>query len=135
GAVLRLHDGVQVAGEDLKRLFERARVARHAMQPLIRKIGSAKVVEQAAIAGALSPEVLSSPERAAAAEYVARRLDLLEPEAERGWQGAAEPDGGISFSRRQRGLTERYVIDAAAIRSAEAHRLDAMAAELQATYE
>ena len=136
GAVLVLHDGEQIASEDLRRLVERARIARHAVQPLARKVGSAAVVEQAAIAGALNPELLAAPERAAeAAGYIATRLDLLEPPQERGWRGEAEADGGLSFSRRLRGLTERYTIDAATIRSAEAHRLDSMAAELQATYE
>src|SRR5690606_16570872 len=68
------------------------------------------------------------------AAYIATRLDLLELPEERGWEGRAEEDGGLSFSRRMRGLTERYLIDGTTIRSAEAHRLDAMAAELQATY-
>ncbi|GIK97506.1 MAG: DNA gyrase subunit B [Alphaproteobacteria bacterium] len=135
GAVLTLHDGAQIAGSDLRRLMERARTARHSIQPLARKIGSAAVVEQAAIAGALNPELLSDPARAGqAASYIATRLDLLEKPEERGWQGAAEDDGGFSFSRRLRGLTERYRIDGATIRSGEARRLDAMAAELQATF-
>ena len=135
GAVLVLHDGVQIAAEDLRRLVERARVARHAMQPLIRKVGSAAVIEQAAIAGALNPDLLGASDRAAdAAHYIATRLDLLAAPAERGWQGVAEADGGMSFSRRLRGLTERYLVDGATLRSAEAHRLDSMAAELQTTY-
>ena len=135
GALLQLHDGVRIAGQDLRRLVERARVARHSMQPLARKVGSAGLIEQAAIAGALNPDLLDSAERAAeAAQYIATRLDLLETPEERGWMGSAEADGGMSFSRRLRGLTERYLIDGATLRSAEAHRLDAMAAELQATY-
>src|SRR5207244_3745118 len=52
GAVLRLHDGTQIAGQDLRRLVERASLCRLYMQPLIRKVGSADVIEQAAIAGA-----------------------------------------------------------------------------------
>jgi hypothetical protein len=56
--VLRLHDGTQVAGPDLRRLVDRASLGRLHMQPLIRKVGSADVVEQAAIAGALNPEII-----------------------------------------------------------------------------
>jgi DNA gyrase subunit B len=93
------------------------------------------VIEQAAIAGALNADMLEATAHTAdAARYVATRLDLLERPEERGWVGEALPDGGLAFSRRMRGLTERYVIDGVTIRSAEAHRLDSMAAELQATY-
>jgi DNA gyrase subunit B len=135
GALLRLHDGVSIAAEDLRRLVERARMARHSMQPLARKVGSARVIEQAAIAGALNADMLEATAHTAdAARYVATRLDLLELPEERGWAGEALSDGGLAFSRRMRGLTERYVIDGVTIRSAEAHRLDSMAAELQATY-
>jgi DNA gyrase subunit B len=58
----------------------------------------------------------------------------LSPPEERGWVGEAEPDGGLAFTRRLRGVGARYVIDGPLIRSAEAHRLDAMAGELQQTY-
>jgi DNA gyrase subunit B len=105
------------------------------MQPLIRKVGSADVVEQAAIAGALNPDIIPDRERArAAAAYIARRLDLLAPPESRGWTGEAEEDGGLAFSRRLRGVTRRHVIDGPLIRSAESHRLDAMASELQQVY-
>jgi DNA gyrase subunit B len=93
------------------------------------------VVEQAAIAGALNPDIIPDRERARqAAAYIARRLDLLATPESRGWEGAAEEDGGLSFNRRLRGVTRRYVIDGPLIRSAESHRLDAMAGDLQHAY-
>jgi DNA gyrase subunit B len=136
GMVLKLHGGAQIAGEDLRRLLDQAVQAQAHMQPLIRKVGSAAVVEQAAIAGALNPEIIPDRARAAqAAEYIAKRLDLLSPLEERGgWQGQAESDGGLAFTRKLRGVSRRYVIDGPLIRSAESHRLDAMAADLQQTY-
>jgi len=135
GVVLRLGDGQQIAAEDLRRLVDQANTARGLMQPLIKKAGNARVVEQAAIAGALNPDIIPDQGRAAeAAAYIARRLDLLSPLEERGWIGAAEPDGGLAFTRRLRGLSARHVIDGPLIRSAESHRLDAMAADLQQTY-
>jgi DNA gyrase subunit B len=135
GVVLRLGDGQQIAAEDLRRLVEQANTARGLMQSLIKKAGNARVVEQAAIAGALNPEIIPDQGRAAeAAAYIARRLDLLSPLEERGWAGAAEPDGGLAFTRRLRGVSTRHVIDGPLIRSAESHRLDAMAADLQQTY-
>ncbi len=135
GVVLRLGDGQQIAAEDLRRLVDQANTARGLMQPLIKKAGNVRVVEQAAIAGALNPEIIPDQTRAAeAAAYIARRLDLLSPPEERGWVGAAEPDGGLAFTRRLRGLAARHVIDGPLIRSAESHRLDAMAGDLQQTY-
>src|SRR5437773_7165799 len=135
GAVLTPGDGTQRAGPDLRQLIERANLCRQYLQPLIRKVGSADVVEQAAIAGALNPEIIPDRDRArAAAEYIARRLDQLALPENRGWIGTADDDGGLSFSRRLRGVTRNYIIDGPLIRSAESHRLDAMARELQQTY-
>jgi DNA gyrase subunit B len=134
-AVLELNDGSQIAGPELRRLVERASQAKQSMRTMVRKVGSFAVVEQAAIVGALNPAVLAEPERAAAtAESIAHRLDLLAPVEERGWTGKVSADGGLSFSRVLSGVTERHAIDLALIKSGEAHRLDAMAAELQATY-
>jgi DNA gyrase subunit B len=134
-AVLVHHDGTAISGEDLRALVSRASVARHLMEPLVRKVGDAAVVEQAAIAGALNPELLADPAQAeTAAAYIARRLDALAPEGERGWVGHGDEDGGLAFERVLRGVTERREIDGPLIHSSEARRLDAMAAELQATY-
>ncbi|HSD35149.1 MAG TPA: DNA topoisomerase (ATP-hydrolyzing) subunit B [Alphaproteobacteria bacterium] len=134
-AVLELGDGAQIAGPELRRLVERASQAKQSMRPLVRKVGSMAVVEQAAIAGALNPAVLGDGERAgAAAGYIARRLDLLARPEERGWTGRISADGGLAFTRTISGVTERRTIDLALIKSGEAHRLDAMAPELQATY-
>ncbi len=52
-AVLELADGSQRAGADLKELVQQARRIKGLLQPLIRHVGSADVVEQTAIAGAL----------------------------------------------------------------------------------
>ena len=93
------------------------------------------MLEQAAIAGALNPEVLDDKEKAkAAAEYIARRLDQLSDETERGWRGEPTPDGGLKFWREVRGVREAVAIDGALIASADARKLDRMATELQATY-
>jgi DNA gyrase subunit B len=136
GAILKLADGSQVAGTDLRERVERASVGRSLMQPLIRKVGSSAVVEQAAIVGALNPQLIPDQAMATqAAAAIAHRLDGLSPLTERGWIGKAEPDGGLSFTRRLRGVTEYFLIDGPLIRSAEAHRLDTMAAEFQASFQ
>ena len=134
-SVLDHPDAGQIAGEHLTELVEQAVRAKHLMEPLLRKVGNAEVVEQAAIAGALNPDVIADEARAAqAAEDIAKRLDALAPKRERGWHGRAAEDGGLAFVRSLRGVTERRLIDATMIRSIEARRLDEMAVELQQHY-
>ncbi|MDX2221624.1 MAG: toprim domain-containing protein, partial [Rhodospirillaceae bacterium] len=133
-AVLVLHGGAQVGGEELRRLTLRARDVRTSLQALSRTL-PLKIVEQCAIAGAFNTEVLSDAKLASqAAQYVARRLDHQETEYEKGWSGAAADGGGLSFARTLRGVTETHTIDARTLHSSEARHLDSLAAELQATY-
>ena len=58
----------------------------------------------------------------------------MSEEYERGWHGEPTSDGGLKFWRDVRGVREAVAIDGAVIASAEARRLDKMAAELQTTY-
>jgi DNA gyrase subunit B len=92
-------------------------------------------VEQAAIAGLLKPALLEDQARASeAAGELARQLDRLAEEAERGWSGEGVPGQGLILTRTRHGVTERRVLDAALLKSAEARRLDGMAAELGEVY-
>ncbi len=134
-AILVLADGAQRAGEDLRGVVETARNVKHMLEQPAQKVGNRDIVEQAAIAGVLNPQILSDSERAAqAVEYVARRLDELSEPVERGWAGEVIADGGLRFSRTLRSVPENYEIDGNLIRSAEARQLDAVAADLQAVY-
>ena len=135
GCVLRTAEGVEIAARDLRRMVEAARQIKTQLTGLVARV-PLKIVEQAAIAGALNPEILSNAEHAGqAAEYIATRVDLLEEEGDRGWQGAPQPDGGLAFTRTLRGVPEGpHVIDGAVIRSAEAHAIDAHAKDLQEQY-
>jgi DNA gyrase subunit B len=93
------------------------------------------IVEQAAIAGALSPKVLKDLKQAqAAAAYIAKRLDALSEETERGWHGEALAEGGLRFWRELRGVMEAHLIDAPFIASADALKLDSFAEHLQEVY-
>ncbi len=132
--VLTLHDGMQRSREDLREIVEKARGIRKILKGLPPKCPHF-VVEQAAIAGALTPKALEEPEHAKeAAAYVARRLDLLSDETERGWVGEVTVDGGLSFHRDVRGVREEVLIDAPLIDSADARRLDAYTSHLQEVY-
>ena len=65
---------------------------------------------------------------------IAKRLDALAPEYERGWQGKALEDGGLEFHRVLRGVAETHVIDGAIMRSKDARQLDELAGRLQKNY-
>jgi DNA gyrase subunit B len=130
------HHGVERAGNDLRDLLEQARMHRRWLQPLAGKVGDIGVVEQAAIAGALSAALLADPDRAiAAARRTAERLNLLALEHERLWQGEVIPGEGLVLGRTRQGVGERYLIDAALLRSSEARRLDADGGKLSEDYE
>jgi DNA gyrase subunit B len=134
GAILTGSDGAQRAGADLRGIVEKARVARALLAPLARRAGSRDAVEQAAILGVLDPALAADAARAAAAaQAVARRLDALAPETDRGWTGTAR-DGAFAFERRLRGETDRALVDATALNSLEARRLLDMAGEFQELY-
>ncbi|MBS0280090.1 MAG: DNA topoisomerase (ATP-hydrolyzing) subunit B [Proteobacteria bacterium] len=134
GAALTLHTGETVTGADFTALVNSARSAVTALEGFPRHYPRF-VLEQAAIAGALNPEILSDAARASqAARYIAQRLDALSEEFERGWHGEPTTDGGLKFWRDVRGVREAVAIDGALIASADARKLDRMATELQQTY-
>jgi DNA gyrase subunit B len=134
GAVLTLHTGETLAGADLDAVIDRARAARSALEGFPPQYPRF-VLEQAAIAGALNPDVLQDAAKATeAARYIAQRLDTLSDETERGWHGEPTPDGGLKFWREVRGVRETVALDGAVIGSADARKLDRMAADLQQAY-
>ena len=133
-AVLRLSSGEERAGEDLRHLIEQARTIRNVLHGLHSRYNR-QVVEQAAIAGVLTSDIFGDPHKAAeAANYIARRLDALSEETERGWQGKFTDGEGFRFQRTVRGVTEVAVIDHALLGSADARKLDEHAATLQQIY-
>jgi len=133
-AVLELGSGEARAGADLVSIVGEALSIRSALDALHSRYPGF-VIEQAAIAGVLNPDVLSDPVHAEeAAAYIARRLDALSEETERGWEGKPTGDGGLQFERDVRGVREAYTIDGKLIASSDALRLDQKAAHLQEIY-
>jgi DNA gyrase subunit B len=134
GSALVLANGSERAGPDLRQIVEEALSTRAALDALHSRYPR-NVVEQAAIAGALNPAAISNNDNAAAAAaYIARRLDVISEETERGWHGEVYEDGGLHFVREVRGVKESWVIDAKLIGSADVLRLDKKAAHLQEIY-
>jgi DNA gyrase subunit B len=133
-AKLVLGNGAERAGPDLRAIVDEAISIRSIITSLHSRYPTL-VIEQAGIAGALNVDVLSRPDdAAAAAKYVARRLDLLSDETERGWQGDVASDGGLVFKRELRGVTESWHIDHKLIASSDALRLDKRTPHLQEVY-
>ncbi len=133
-AVLKLASGEERAGIDLQDLVEQARVIRNVLHGIHSRYNR-QVVEQAAILGVLNADIFGDPTKAsAAAPYIARRLDVLAGETERGWQGRFVEGEGFQFERTVRGVKEVAIIDHALLNSADARRLDEYAAALQAAY-
>jgi len=133
-SVLTLSNGDQRAGADLREIVESARTIKRVIDAIPDKYPKF-VLEQAAIAGALNLDRLSDPDKAQEmADYIARRLDLLSPEVERGWKGEPMPDGGLAFSREVRSVRELRVIDLPLLESSEARRLDSWVDHLREIY-
>jgi DNA gyrase subunit B len=133
GAVFKTSDGAERGGSDLRGLIEEARGIRHTLSQLHSRYDR-RVVEQMAIAGALHPVSEENEAQAIeAAAKVARRLDAISDELERGWEGKVS-EGGFLFSRMVRGVKQVAVIDTGLLASAEARKLDASAVSLQEAY-
>jgi DNA gyrase subunit B len=133
-AVFRLSSGEERAGADLARLVDDARVIRSVIRNLHSRYNR-QVIEQAAILGVLNADIFGDPQKAtAAAPFIARRLDALADETERGWQGAFVEGQGFQFERTVRGVKEAAVIDQALLGSADARKLDEFAVALQGVY-
>ena len=133
-SVLRLFSGEHRAGADLRALVEQARSIRNILSGLHSRYNR-RVVEQAAIAGVLTSDIFDDPRKAVgAAQYIARRLDALSEETERGWEGEFREGEGFRFQRNVRGVTEVAALDQALLGSADARKLDEHAATLQQVY-
>ena len=88
------------------------------------------LLEQAAVAGALTPD----PAQAMmVSNDLARRLDAVSLPAERGWKVTAD-ERGLQLFRTVRGVAERYAMDAGSLRSAEARWLAERATALSGRF-
>ncbi|HRK24237.1 MAG TPA: DNA topoisomerase (ATP-hydrolyzing) subunit B [Beijerinckiaceae bacterium] len=133
GAVLKLANGEERAGPDLRRSIDEARLIRQIMSGLHSRYDRG-IIEQAAIAGALRP--VNEDETSAMqalATVIAQRLDILADPLERGWQGDVRHDS-LVFSRMVRGVKQAAVLDASLLASAEARRLNERSSSLSESY-
>ena len=126
GAILQMANGTQIAGADLVARVEQARIARSLILAMSRHIPY-RIIAQMAIMGMFGGDKVYD-------DTFAQRLDMMEPEYERGWKCAYTDKNEFVFSRVLRGVTEKYVVDETLMNCTEAHQLDKMAKELQEFY-
>ncbi|WP_051609682.1 DNA topoisomerase (ATP-hydrolyzing) subunit B [Terasakiella pusilla] len=133
--LLTLHSGQQIGGEDLRERINNARRVRTLLGKLAGKVPS-YILEQAAIAGGLDMTLLQDEVRGLSiAQNVAARLDAIENDLARGWEGSVLDDGSLSFTRTLRGVKETHVLDHGILRSAEARSLHSLSAEMNESFE
>jgi DNA gyrase subunit B len=132
GAVLRQSNGEERAGADLARVVAEARAFRRVLDAFPTHYPRT-IVEQAALSGAFDPG-RADDDLQAVADTVARRLDMVAAEYERGWRGRITQDHGIRLSRLLRGVEETRTLDGPVLRSGEARRLAQIAAAAPEVY-
>jgi DNA gyrase subunit B len=133
GATLQLGTSEQRTGNDLRDIVEQARGIRRVIDDLHSRY-SRFVVEQAAIGGAFEADLLLSAVAATErAEEIAKQLDAISEETEKGWSGRFGNEG-FNFRREVRGVTESHTLDRSLLQSVEARRLNDRRAHLQEIY-
>ena len=133
GAVLRLGSGAEMAGADLLRVVDEARQLRRVIDSFPTHYPR-HILEQAAIAGAFVPGAVDA-DLQGVADKVAKRLDLIALEYERGWHGRITQDHGIRLARILRGVEEVRTLDGPMLRSGEARRTGSLTRSLQEVYD
>ncbi len=120
-AALHYADGRVVAGDELRAAIDGMRETAAALKRLSQ--GSnipVPLLEQVAIGGALDTTAGDAAANNADAQ---RRLNAMALEHERAWVVASGDGGSLRLGRTVRGVSERYALDAATLRSGEARLL------------
>src|SRR6056297_955915 len=131
-AVLRLGSGEEIVGQDLVRIVEEARQTKRILEAFPTHYPR-HILEQASIAEAFMPG-RADADLQGVADAIAKRLDLIALEYERGWQGRVTQDHGIRLSRTVRGVEEVRTLDGPILRGGESRRLAQMTQPLRDVY-
>ena len=131
--VLKLGSGMEIAGADLKRVVDEARQLKRVLDAFPTHYPR-HILEQAAIAGAFVPGAVDA-DLQGVADKVAKRLDDIALEYERGWQGRITQDHGIRLARILRGVEEVRTLDGSMLRSGEARKTGSFTKSLQEIYD
>ena len=132
GAELRLSSGEKIIDQDLLRVLREARVVDKILKVLPTHYPK-HIIEQAALSGAFLDKQTET-DLQSVADNIAKRLDLIAPEYEKGWTGMAVNDGSIKLSRVLRGVEELRILDKALLTSTELKKLGLITQSLQDVY-
>jgi DNA gyrase subunit B len=132
GAILRQGNGEEISGADLRRVVDEARQFKNLLSAFPTHYPR-HILEQAAIAGAFVPGVVDN-DLQGTADRVAKRLDLIAEEWERGWAGRITQDKGMRLARMLRGVEEVRTLDGKILRGGEARRTGSFTQGLQDVY-
>jgi len=132
GAVLRLGNGEELAGQDLVRVVDEARKLKRVLDAFPTHYPR-HILEQAAVAGGFVPGAVDA-DLQGVADKVAARLDQIALEYEKGWQGRITQDHGIRLARILRGVEEVRTLDGPMLRSGEARKAGSFTKSLQEIY-
>jgi len=132
GAVLRLGNGEELAGQDLIRVVDEARKLKRVLDAFPTHYPR-HILEQAAVAGGFVPGAVDA-DLQGVADKVAARLDQIALEYEKGWQGRITQDHGIRLARILRGVEEVRTLDGPMLRSGEARKAGSFTKSLQEIY-
>ena len=129
-------DGSKRIGNDLRETLIQCRKIRNSINSLQQKSGNRRIVEQAAIAGALNDEIFDDASKGEAyANEIAERLNNLAASNEKGWQGEFTAVGGYTLTRTLRGVKDNIRLSIERVRSPDARRLHNAVAWLKETFE
>jgi len=120
GAILKQGNGEEITGADLRRVVDDAGKLRRVLEAFPTHYPR-HILEQAAIAGAFVQGAVDA-DLQGVADNVAKRLDLIALEWERGWSGRITQDKGMRLARILRGVEEVRTLDGGMLRSGEARR-------------
>ena len=132
GAMLRQGNGEEINGADLRRIVDEARQLKRVLDAFPTHYPR-HILEQAAIAGAFVPGAVDQ-DLQGTADRVAKRLDLIAEEWERGWAGRITQDKGMRLARILRGVEEVRTLDGKMLRSGESRRTGTFTQSLQDVY-
>ena len=133
GTSLRLGTGEELTGNDLRRVVDEARQLKRVLDAFPTHYPR-HILEQAAISGAFVPGAVDA-DLQGVADKVAKRLDLIALEYERGWHGRITQDHGIRLARILRGVEEVRTLDGPMLRSGEARKTGSFTKSLQEVYD
>jgi DNA gyrase subunit B len=128
-AKIRAADGTLYAGDELRAEMSWITQTVHRLNALSRLL-PVPYLEQMAITGLLAPDALGDKSRDQA---LSARLNAFSLPTERGWVVDSSPTG-VTLGRMVRGVSERYTVDAALLRTTEARYLAERSARLSALF-